>query len=201
MQSACGLATSKQIDGCRECRVEGGRQGKTGPDDEGKHDEDDHEIRGALNDIVGAAFCWIGRRAAQIFREDFAEGLPLAICGGGKKVSAEMVVEQARDYVDEAGDYQNPCRFEVEIAAPAILVGPLVVVAGGDGVPRCGDGDLEEGSGAGVAGFTPVEARVGDDDLAAGDKQREEGDDRDPMRYADERSVPLGGLDLRRGSD
>ena len=62
-------------------------------------------------------------------------------------------------------------RPQVEIAAPAVLVGHDVAVAVGTVSRDDGDGNLEERGGAEVAGFAPVEARVRDDDFAAGDEQ------------------------------
>ena len=50
-----------------------------------------------------------------------------------------------------------------------------------------------------IAGFTPVEARMGDHDLGACDEQSEEGDDGEPVCHADERGV-AGCGDLQ-GSD
>ena len=40
-----------------------------------------------------------------------------------------------------------------------------------------------------IAGFTPVEARMGDDDFCAGDEQGKKRDDRKPVGHADERGV------------
>ena len=188
--TVAGSAESKEGDKCEAC-----------PDDEWKEDEDNDEIGGALDDVVGVAFSGIRRRATQRFREHFAECVPFSVGGCGEQVFAEVAGQEAGDHVDQAGDYQDPCGLEVEIAAPAILVGPGVVVAGGNGVARCRDGNLEEWSGARVAGFAPVETRVRDDDLHAGDEQGQERNDRDPVGYADERRVPLRGLHLGRGSD
>ena len=73
----------------------------------------------------------------------------------------------------------------MEIAAPAILVGEDGFVAGGYGVARGGDVDGEERGGVYVAGFAPVEARVGDDYFGTGDEQGEKRDDRKPVSDSD----------------
>ena len=174
MQGPRGLASAEKVDGCRECGVEGRGQGETGPDNEGKQNEDDHEIGGALNDVVRVVSSGIGRRAAKALRKDIAKGAPIAIGGRREQVSREVAIEQARDDVDKAGEYEDPGGFEMKIAGPSILVGHYIVVAAGNRVARCRDGDFKERSGAGVAGFSPVEARVGDDDFAARDEQSQE---------------------------
>ena len=201
VESARGLAATEKIDGCGKGGIESRGEREAGPDNEGKEDEDNHDVGGALDDVVGVAFRGIGRGAAKISREDAADGAPVAIFGRGKKVASEVAVEEACCSVYEAGEDENPGCFKVKIAGPAVLIGHDVVVAGGNGIARCGDRDLEERCGAGVAGFSPVKTRVGDDDFPAGDEQGEERNDGEPVRYADERGVPLGGLQLGRGSD
>jgi hypothetical protein len=47
----------------------------------------------------------------------------------------------------------------------------------------------EERNGVHIAGFTPIEPRVRDDDLNTADEQRKEGDDRHPVSHADKRGV------------
>ena len=74
----------------------------------------------------------------------------------------------------------------MQIAAPSILVGHDIAVARGDCIPGGGDVDGEEGLHHDVAGFAPVEARMGDDDLNAREQQCQEGDDCDPVGHADE---------------
>ena len=155
MQGARGLASAEQIYGGGDGGVEGRGEGQASPDDERKQDEDDDDVGGALDDVVGMFLGGVGRGAVEVSREDGPEGAPVAVCRCGEQIPAEVVIQKARSGIDEAGDYQNPGRLEVEIAAPAILVGHDVVVARGNGVAGCGDGDLEEWGGAGVAGFAP----------------------------------------------
>ncbi len=96
-----------------------------------------------------------------------------------------MARPEAVDAVKEAGEHGDPGRLEVEVAAPAVLVGEEVVVAGGHGGPRGGNVQAEERLSSGVAGFSPVETGMGDEDFDAGDEEGEEGEDRDPVSHAD----------------
>ena len=110
----------------------------------------------------------------------------------GEQVFAEVSVDEARGYVDQAGEDQNPCGLKVEISAPAVLVGQDLVVAGGHGISRRGDGNFEQRGSSRVAGFAPIESRMRDDDLSAGDEQGEEGNDGEPVGDAHQRSMPAG---------
>ena len=149
-----------------------------------------------MNNVVRMCISGIGRRATHIPGEHFAECAPFSVGRRGEDVSAEVAGEQAGGDVDDAGDQPHPCGFKVKIAAPAILVGHHVVVAGGNGVSGCGYGDFEKWLRAGVTGFPPIEAGVRDYDFAAGDKQREERNYGDPMGDADQSGVPLSRLNF-----
>ena len=58
----------------------------------------------------------------------------------------------------------------MEITAPAVLVGKHVAVAGGDGGSGGWNRQLEQRSSSYVAGFTPIEARVRDENLYSADE-------------------------------
>ena len=78
----------------------------------------------------------------------------------------------------------------MEIAAPAVLVGKHVAVAGGDGCSRGGIGSWNSGGSQHVAGFAPIEARVRDENLNSADEQRQEADGGDPVGDTDYERVP-----------
>ena len=115
-----------------------------------------------------------------------AEGALLAC---GKQVAAKVAAEEKVSEVDDAGKDEEPGGLEVEVAAPAVLVGHDVAVAGGDGVARGGDVEGEERLRVHVADLAPVEARMGDQDLDAGDEKRDESEEGEPMRDADEQGM------------
>ncbi len=192
MQSPRGLAASKKDDGPGNGGGEGGRHGEASPDHERKEDEDDGDVGGALEHVVGVGSRFARRRAVEGLREDAAEGAPGAVAFFGEQVAAEMAGEKAVEAIGEAGDHDDPGSLKVEGAAPAVLVGHDVVVAGRHRVARGGNGDGEEWTRHDVADFAPVEARVGDDDFSAGDEQGEEAEHGDPMGHADESRVARG---------
>ena len=190
MQGARGLPASEEVDGCRHRGIERRRQGEARPDNERKQNEDDRQIGDALDNVVGVAFRFAGRGAAEIFCEDFADGAQGPGGRSWKQVFAEVSCDEARGHIDQSGEDQNPCGLKVEIAAPAVLVGQDVVVARGNGISRGGDWYFEERGSSRVAGFAPIESRMRDDDLSAGDEQSEEGDYGEPVRDADEYCMP-----------
>jgi hypothetical protein len=58
---------------------------------------------------------------------------PGEIGASGQQVPPEMPLEQCEDDVQQTGKYSNPGGLEMEITAPAVLVGKHVALAGGDG--------------------------------------------------------------------
>ena len=56
-----------------------------------------------------------------------------------------MSAEEAVDHIQQAGEYRDPGRLEVQIAAPAVLVRQHVAVAGGHGDREDGIGILNSG--------------------------------------------------------
>ena len=111
-----------------------------------------------------------------------------------------MARPQTGDDVDEARQHQGPCRLKVEIPAPAILVGQHVSVASRDCRSRRRDRNLEQRRSPRIAHFAPIEARVRDQDLNAGDQQSNERNYCDPVRHPDEQSMPGRSLISERGS-
>ncbi len=131
--TAAGTAESKAGDKARPVQITRGNRTKM-----------TSQIGDALHNVVGVAFCFIGRCAAQIFCEHFPECAPSSVGRLREQVFPEVSSPQTCDRVDQAGQHQNPCGLKVEIAAPAILVGHHVAVAGGNRIPRCGDWYLEQ---------------------------------------------------------
>ena len=109
-----------------------------------------------------------------------------------------MGCEQTVKDVENASQDYNPGGLKVEITAPSVLIRQDVAVAGGHQVSRRGDGDFEQRRGIYIAGFAPIEARVGDQNFNAADQQSEETQGGDPVGDADQGGVPRGnrgGLD------
>src|SRR5690242_14124125 len=86
----------------------------------------------------------------------------------------------------------------MKIAAPAVLVRPRVTVAGRHQPPGRGDWKFEQRRSQYVAGFTPIEARVRDDNFESADQQSKEAQSSDPVSDADEGRMPCHN---RRGWD
>jgi len=193
MDGARGLASAECVDKKGKRGVEAGRQREAGPDDEGKENADDAEVSGALEHVIGVCFAWIGWTAAEIFRHALEVGARGALTGRGNEVATEVAIEKTEKCVDESGEDKEPRGLKVQVAAPAVLVGHIGAVAIIDCVARGGDGDGEERVLVDVAGFAPVEAGMGDDEFKAGDEQREEAEDCEPMGDADERGMARSG--------
>src|SRR5215813_12890008 len=101
-----------------------------------------------------------------------------------------MACPQAVDSVQQTGQDRAPGGLKMEIAAPAVLIRQHIAVAGRHGIPRGRDRQLEERRSQYVAGFTPIESRVRDDDLDPAYQQGKEAQRGDPVSNADDRGVP-----------
>jgi hypothetical protein len=86
----------------------------------------------------------------------------------------------------------------MEIAAPAVLIRQHITVAGRHQCPRGRDRQFEQRWSQIVAGFTPIEARVRDDNFGSADEQGKKAEGGDPVRDADERRMPRS---IRRSRD
>src|SRR5690242_17487256 len=82
----------------------------------------------------------------------------------GEQIIAQVPGEERGEYVQQAGQDDNPGRLKVEVAAPTVLVRKDVTVARGDHRARGRDGNSKERLGQHIAGLSPVEARMRDDD-------------------------------------
>lgn len=112
-----------------------------------------------------------------------------------------MSGEQAGEAVEKAGEDDEPRGLEVKGAAPTVLIGQHVVVAGGDGGPGSGDGDLKERGSVNVAGFAPIKTGVGDDDFNPGDKEEEEAECGNPVSGSNKGGVAGNAGGGRGGGD
>src|SRR2546422_2592623 len=97
-----------------------------------------------------------------------------------EQVFPEAPPNQAGDHVDEASQYDNPGGFEVEIPAPAVLVGQYEPVAGVYPWPGGRDWKIEQGGRHWVAGFAPIEAWVRDYNFNSAEKQGEKAERSEP---------------------
>ena len=126
---------------------------------------------------------------------------PGAIRLGWNKVRSKMSRADAEHHVDERREEREPRRLEMEISAPAILIGKHVVVAGRNGGTRRRHRHDEQRRRIDVAGFAPIEAWMREDNskpLTSSASTRDAGE---PVRDADEQSVSRNrqGLTARTG--
>ena len=190
MKGARGLPASEEVNTERKGGVEAGREREAGPDDEGEEDEDDGQIGGSLQHVIRTGFISVGRGSAKILRDAIPVCAQAAIALRRDEVLAEVSGPEACDDVDESGKDQQPCGLKVKVAAPAILVWQHIAVSRGNRIARGRYVDDEQRARVYIAGFAPIEARVGDDDLSSGDEQSQEGERSNPVGHADKRGVP-----------
>src|SRR6476646_9912462 len=103
-----------------------------------------------------------------------------------------MPREHAEQAIEQSRPDRKPCRLEMEIAAPAVLIGEHVAVAGGDCPAGGWHVKIEPGMHVYIAGFAPVQARMRKQDLSSATEQSEKGKRRKPMGHAHQRGVALG---------
>src|ERR1700680_533683 len=106
---------------------------------------------------------------------------PGEVGSSGQQTPPEMPFDQSEDYVKQPGQYSDPGGLEMEIAAPSVLVGKHVAVAGGHGGSGGWNRQLEQRRSSYVAGFTPIEARVRNENLHSADEQGQKGEGGDPV--------------------
>lgn len=192
MNGACRLTSAQKRGRCRERSSESGRHGEPGPNHQREQDEDDNEIAGTLQDIVGVEFIGGGARMAKVSADVGHASAERALLTRGEQVAAEMTAGEEIEEVDDAGDDEKPRRFEMQVAAPAILVREDITVTGRDTVARGGDVKAEEWRRVDVTDLTPVEARMRNQNLNTGDEQRDGRDEGKPVRDANEQRMPHG---------
>src|SRR3974390_3382451 len=88
----------------------------------------------------------------------------------------------------------------MKIAAPSVLVGEHISVAGRHGVTRRRKMQIEPRTHVHVAGFSPIEAWMREGDFSSADEQGEKGERREPMRHAHQPSVALRRRDCGSGN-
>src|ERR1700686_3580217 len=98
-----------------------------------------------------------------MFSDCRGERPPRKIGLTGEQVFAQMAGKQNGDGVQRAGQYGEPGSLKVEIAAPAVLVRQDVAVASGHQMPGGRDWYFEQRRSQDIAGFAPIEARMGDE--------------------------------------
>src|ERR1035441_1869843 len=98
-----------------------------------------------------------------------------------------MLRQHSRHDVEQARQYCEPGGLEVKRAAPA-----------GRPAERGRQGQAEERVSEDVAGFSPIEMRMGQDDRKAAHHEPEEAEREGPMREADQQRRPRHSLSLVR---
>ena len=101
-----------------------------------------------------------------------------------------MPPKQAGNHVHEAGQYQNPGSFEVEIPAPAVLVRQHEPVAGVYPRPGGRDRKIEQGGSHWVPGFAPIEAWVRDENFNSAEEQGKNAERGEPVSDANQDGMP-----------
>src|SRR5438477_12697145 len=105
---------------------------------------------------------------------DRRERPPGEIGAGREQILPEMPFERSEDQIKQPRQDSKPGSLEMEIAAPAVLVGKHVVVARGDGCSGSGNRQFEQRRSKYVASFAPIKARVGDENFDSADEQSQE---------------------------
>src|SRR5215469_14759566 len=90
-----------------------------------------------------------------------------------KQIVPEMPAEETEQHVRQARRDRKPCRLEMEVAAPAVLIRQHIPVAGGDHVPGAGQMQIEPRAHVNIAGLPPVKPRMRKHDLSSANQQRE----------------------------
>src|SRR5690348_5423894 len=84
------------------------------------------------------------------------------------EVSREMACRESVNKIQQARQHRAPCRLEMQMPAPAVLVGQDETVAGRHRASRRRNRNLEQCWCVDVSRFPPIETRVGNDDLDPG---------------------------------
>ena len=189
MKRARGLLAAEQSDGRRNRGNKGGGHRQARPDHQREQNEDHEQVGEPLEHVVRPGFGRTRPLEAQMFSDCGRERPPRKIGLAREQVFPQVPCEQAGDYVQQAGQYDDPGGLKVEIAAPAVLVRQHVPVAGGHQGPRGRDREFEQRRGQYVAGFAPIEARVRDHNFDSGDQQGKKAQRGDPVSDADEGRV------------
>src|SRR5215471_15576570 len=93
-----------------------------------------------------------------------------AIWPSRNQIAPEMPGEDSPEHVVQTGCQSKPCGLEMQIAAPSILIGQHVSIAGGHGVTRRWQMQVEPRMRVDVADLAPVKARVRQDNFSSGDE-------------------------------
>src|SRR5271169_3986957 len=108
-----------------------------------------------------------------MIRQHAQDSLPAEIPLGGQKVIPEVPGGATSDDIGEPSENQNPCRKEMNGPVPD------------RGTDDKWNGKIDQGRGIEVAGFAPVQARVGYENTDAARKQGKYAERGDPMGDAD----------------
>src|SRR5579863_5866046 len=101
-----------------------------------------------------------------------------------------MPCEEAEQHVKQTRSDRKPCCLEMEIAAPAVLIGEHVPIAGRDCIPGRWQVQIEPGVHVYVAGLAPVKPWMRKHDLSSADEQTKKAQGGYPVSDADQGRVP-----------
>jgi len=190
VNGARGLLAAQKSDHGRHGGRDGRGHGQAGPDYQRKQNENDEQIGEPLKHVVRPGVFATRWLQAQMPGDYSRESSAREIGASRKQILPEMACEQSEGYIEQAGQDRDPGGLEMQIAAPSVLIGKHVAIAGGDGGSRGWKRQFEQRRTEYVAGFTPIEARVRKENFYSADEQGEEGQGGDPMSDANERRVP-----------
>ena len=91
---------------------------------------------------------------------------------------------------EQAGSDHQPRRLEMERTAPAVLVRQYVTVAGMYDRARRWNRDREQRPHIHIAGLSPIEPRVRDENFDSGNNQGQESQRGEPVRNANQERMP-----------
>jgi hypothetical protein len=102
-----------------------------------------------------------------------------------------MSGQEAVQQIEQTRPDRKPCGLKMEVAAPAVLIGEDVSIAGGDGVAGGRQVQIEPRAHVYVAGLAPIKTGMRKHDFCSADEEGEKGERCDPVRDAHEGGVAL----------
>ena len=112
MNRARGLLAAEHSDGRRNRGNKGGRHRQARPDDQREQNEDHEQVGEPLEHVIRPGFCLTRPLEAQMVGDCARERPPRKIGLTREQVFPEMPCKQAEDYIQQAGQYQQPRQLE-----------------------------------------------------------------------------------------
>src|SRR5262245_45263705 len=125
-----------------------------------------------------------------MMRDILRDRLPSKACPSREQILLEVSTQQTGNHIHQADKYDDPGGFEVEIAAPAVLVRQNIPVAGI--YPRTGrrDREIEQRGSHDIPGFAPIKAWMRNYNFCSAQQQGYDAEGTDPMGDANECGMP-----------